>query len=76
MLTPSQLFAEAQAIVSADRPAVEQCDRHAMALALFFQGYDAGRACQIAFVELEDNDGALQMLARHRIAITAAGGPQ
>lgn len=68
MLTPGQLFAEAQRIVDNGYAPVEQVDRHAMALALFFQGYSAGQACQKAFVELEDTDGALQMLARHRLA--------
>lgn len=68
MLSPGQLFRQAQAIVDAGYAPVEQCDRHAMALALFFQGYSAGQACHKAFVELEDNDGALQMLARHRLA--------
>lgn len=69
MMTPGQLFTEAQAIVDAGYASVEQCDRHAFALALFFQGYSAGQACHKAFVELEDTDGALQMLARHREAL-------
>ena len=70
MLTASQLFSLAQSIETAGFVEVTQPDREQMAVALFFQGYAAGRACQIAFVELEDNDGALQMLARHRIAAT------
>lgn len=43
-------------------------DREQMAIGLFLQGYSAGRAGHLAFVELGDDDGALQMLARHRIA--------
>lgn len=66
MLSPAQLVARAGAL--APHVTIEQADREAMAFGLYFQGYPAGRACQIAFVELEDNDGALQMLARHRLA--------
>ena len=40
-------------------------DRAAFAVALKLQGYSAERAQQIAY-ELADNDGVLQMLARHR----------
>lgn len=47
---------------------VTQADREQMAIGLFLQGYSAGRAGHLAFVELDDGDGALQMLARHRIA--------
>jgi len=70
MLTPGQLFTEAQTLADAEHAAVDRTDRHALALALFFQGYTAGQACHKAFVELEDTDGALQMLARHRLAAT------
>lgn len=41
-------------------------DRREFARALVLQGYDAPRAHRMAYVDLMDNDGALQMLARHR----------
>lgn len=46
---------------------VEQVDRDEFAVALFLQGYGPRRAHEIAYVELLDNDGALQMLVRHRV---------
>lgn len=47
-------------------------DRTEMARALVLQGYTPERAFDLA-VDLPDNDGALQMLARHRI--NAGNGP-
>ena len=70
-MTPNQLVEEAKAIVDAGYAVVDLSDRREFALALFFQGYTAGQACHKAFVELEDTDGALQMLARHRALTTS-----
>lgn len=47
---------------------VSLADRRQMAIGLFLQGYTAGRAAHLAYVDLGDDDGALQMLARHRLA--------
>ncbi|KQX19373.1 MULTISPECIES: hypothetical protein [unclassified Sphingomonas] len=44
---------------------IEQIDREEFGRALILQGYSAIRAAEMAR-ELPDNDGALQMLARHR----------
>lgn len=66
MLTAGQLFEAAQSIVGLAHCEILSCDRDALAVALFFHGYSAGQACRIAFVEIEDDDGVLQMLARHR----------
>lgn len=41
-------------------------DRAEFGRALILQGYAPDRAARMA-VEIDDNDGALQMLARHRI---------
>jgi hypothetical protein len=46
---------------------IERCDREEFARALVLQGYSPTRAEKMMH-ELPDNDGALQMLARHRIA--------
>lgn len=46
-------------------------DREEFGRALILQGYAAARAAQMAAVEILDNDGALQMLARHRIRYSA-----
>ena len=70
--TPSEMLAVADR--SSAHVPITSADRKQMALGLFFQGYPAGRACEIAFVELEDNDGALQMLARHRLSSTPTTG--
>jgi len=48
-------------------------DRAEMAVALVIQGFELDRAWRMAFDPdyhewLKDNDGALQMLARHRLA--------
>lgn len=48
-------------------------DRTEMARALVLQGYSPERAFDLA-VNLPPNDGALQMLARHRI--NAGNGPK
>lgn len=66
-MTATQLADDAHAIAKAGIVAVSLEDRRQMAIGLFLQGYPAGRALHLAFVELEDNDGALQMLARHRV---------
>lgn len=62
-------------LVSAVRQAsmvkIEEADRDEFAVALVLQGYDTSRAHRMAYEELEDNDGALQMLARHRLRFTA-----
>ncbi|WP_425230244.1 hypothetical protein [Sphingomonas sp.] len=53
-----------------DRPAltaVEPMDRIEFEWALVLQGYAPVRAAQLAH-ELPASDGALQMLARHRVA--------
>ncbi len=42
-------------------------DREEFGRALILQGYSAARAARMAGGEILDNDGALQMLARHRI---------
>lgn len=42
-------------------------DREEFGLALILQGYSAEHAARMAGGEILDNDGALQMLARHRI---------
>lgn len=68
MLSAGQLFERVREVGDSPLAEVTQSDRDAMAVALVFQGYTCGRAAHMAFVELEDNDGALQMLARHRIA--------
>lgn len=73
MLTPAQLFTLCDEISHVE---VTDADRKQMAVGLFLQGYTAGRACHIAFVELDDGDGALQMLARHRIASSLAADPK
>ncbi len=44
-------------------------DRIEFGRALILQGYDASRALRMIQEEIEDNDGVLQMLARHRVAI-------
>lgn len=44
-------------------------DRIEFGRALILQGYDTSRALRMIQDEIEDNDGALQMLARHRVAI-------
>lgn len=44
-------------------------DRIEFGRALILQGYDASRALRMIQGEIEDNDGVLQMLARHRVAI-------
>ena len=54
---------------------IEQVDRDEFAVALVIQGFAPGRAHRMAFEEIEDNDGALQMLARHRIATVARVEP-
>ena len=46
-------------------------DRIEFGRALILQGYDASRALRMVQEEIKDNDGALQMLARHRVAIGA-----
>lgn len=46
---------------------VESIDRVEFEWALTLQGYAPDRAWQLAY-ELPANDGALQMLARHRLA--------
>ena len=48
---------------------VNRFDREEFAVALVLQGYDALRAHTMAFETIADNDGALQMLARRRVAI-------
>lgn len=45
--------------------------RDEFAVALVLQGYDLSRAHRMAFEEIEDNDGVLQMLARHHAAVEA-----
>jgi hypothetical protein len=42
-------------------------DRAEFGRALVLQGYSPKRAARMATSEILDNDGALQMLARHRI---------
>jgi hypothetical protein len=42
-------------------------DREEFGRALILQGYAPERAAHMACVGILDNDGALQMLARHRI---------
>lgn len=52
---------------SATRPVpVLQVDRDEFCRALMLQGYSPRRALDLA-QSLEDTDGALQMLARHRV---------
>lgn len=51
---------------------ITEADRDEFAVALLLQGYSLARAHRMAFDEIDDNDGALQMLARHRIAHTPA----
>lgn len=51
---------------------ITHADREALAVALVLQGYAAGQAHQMLFGQLapdyiQDNDGALQMLARARV---------
>lgn len=46
-------------------------DRIEFGRALILQGYAPERAARMAFVEILDNDGALQMLARHRVRYTS-----
>ena len=56
--------------LAADHPRmvrVESVDRIEFEWALVLQGYPPHRAGQLAY-ELPNNDGALQMLARHRLA--------
>jgi hypothetical protein len=48
---------------------IVDADRIEFGRALILQGYDASRALRMIRDEIEDNDGALQMLARHRVAI-------
>ncbi|WP_062732622.1 hypothetical protein [Sphingobium abikonense] len=55
---------------SAARPVpVLQADRDEFCRALMLQGYSPRRALDLA-QSLDDNDGALQMLARHRVNAT------
>lgn len=42
-------------------------DREEFGRALILQGYSPDRAAHMAAVGILDNDGALQMLARHRL---------
>ena len=46
-------------------------DRAEFGRALVLQGYAPERAARMAMREILDNDGALQMLARHRIRYCA-----
>jgi len=61
--TEAELFKRRCALAMID---VAQVDREAMAVALIAQGYSVSRARQLV-LDLADDDGALQMLARHRI---------
>lgn len=49
-------------------------DREEFAVALVLQGYPIHRAWLMAMEEIEDNDGALQMLARRREEVERAIG--
>jgi hypothetical protein len=46
-------------------------DRIEFGRALVLQGYAPARAARMAAGEILDNDGALQMLARHRLRFSA-----
>jgi hypothetical protein len=46
-------------------------DRVEFGRALVLQGYSPDRAARMAASEILDNDGALQMLARHRVRFSA-----
>lgn len=68
--TSGQLSARAATTVMVR---IEPCDRREFARALVLQGYDAPRAHRMAYDtsgEIKDNDGALQMLGRHRLNAT------
>jgi len=69
MKSAAQLVEAANRVIATGMVPVTQDDRDQMAIALFIQGYPSGRAAHMAYVELGDNDGALQMLARHRLAV-------
>jgi hypothetical protein len=66
-VTPQQLFdrAERTAMVP-----VTPEDRTELGVALILQGYAPSRAANMV-KQMEPNDGALQMLARHRIRYSA-----
>jgi hypothetical protein len=54
------------------REIITAADREALAVAIVVRGYDVPRAHRMLFDPTDpeyvpDNDGALQMLARHRI---------
>ena len=70
--TPGQLIEWAKTVQAVHHYPVSNHERAHFALALYFQGFSAGRACEKAFVEVEDNDGVLQMLARYAHQSTAA----
>lgn len=48
-------------------------DRIEFGRALILQGYDPGIAAEMAATTIKDNDGALQMLARHRLRYAPKG---
>ncbi|PNU06444.1 hypothetical protein [Novosphingobium guangzhouense] len=63
-LTPGSLIELAR---SAQMVPVVAEDREEFGRALILQGYAPERAAHMAAVGILDNDGALQMLARHRL---------
>jgi len=63
----------AELIAQGPRAHVTAEDRAALATSIAVRGYEIGRAWGMMFNPahpeyVEDNDGALQMLARHRVA--------
>jgi hypothetical protein len=63
-MTPGDLLELARA---AHMVPITAEDREEFGRALILQGYSPERAAWMANGEILDNDGALQMLARHRI---------
>lgn len=65
MLTVEEVAERAAATTMVE---IIEADREEFAIALVLQGYAPARAHQMAFETIGLDDGALQMLARHRLA--------
>jgi len=69
----AQLMERADAIRAAPHVPITEEDRFEFAAALILQGYRITQAADIA-TDLAETDGALQMLARCRVAYSGEAG--
>ena len=69
MMTPGQVLELARC---ARMVPITLDDRVEFGRALVLQGYSPARAVELA-TTIEDNDGAIQMLARHRVRYSTGG---